>query len=383
MGEPRFDEALRRAAAEWAAARGTPSLDERVLSSLRAGRGWPRTGLALLAGLATLVWLLATRTAPTLVAPAAAVPDVIFEPAACAPAVPAARLVLARGCTVSIVAPGLIIHAVETSELRRHSDGIRLVSGVVRFDASPVLPGAAPVVLFVSGGHIEVRGTRFEVRQDGAGGTVWLEEGRIEFVDPSGRRLPLEPGARHRWTYAPTAPPTLGPRAVVESSRAKASPAVSPLSLDRDAVPVPEVAGGPPGASANVAGRAPLRRAVEDGPDMSEGPMPGLEKVPPRAWSADQTAAAVRWVTRLRAERRYVEAVTWIGRLLEAPLDNRAAEVLSFERGQLLERKLADALGACRHWSAHAARFGSGHYDAEVHAALARCRGGNSGRGRQ
>ncbi|MCK6547250.1 hypothetical protein L6R52_15470, partial [Myxococcota bacterium] len=78
-------------------------------------------------------------------------------------------------------------------------------------------------------------------------------------------------------------------------------------------------------------------------------------------------------VTTLIAEGRAGEAAALITTLLEAPIDARTAEVLSFELGLLLEKKLGDDDGACRHWRAHRARFGAGRYGDALAEAEARC----------
>ncbi len=78
-------------------------------------------------------------------------------------------------------------------------------------------------------------------------------------------------------------------------------------------------------------------------------------------------------VTILRANRRYQRAARLIAQLLEAPLESQAAEVLSFERGELLEKKLAAPGEACRHWRAHQRRFGPGRYGPQVDAYLQAC----------
>jgi RNA polymerase sigma-70 factor (ECF subfamily) len=101
-------------------------------------------------------------------------------------------------------------------------------------------------------------------------------------------------------------------------------------------------------------------------------PMDAPER-PAAQWSAEQTERAVERVTELRSKGQYAEAASLIASLIDAPVDTRTAEVLSFERGEILERKLSRTAEACAHWRFHAARFPTGRYQTALDAALLRC----------
>lgn len=368
-----FVKAWREADRVHGEARPSPALDARVQATVAgAGRRWAWAGAVATAALAialfaasfergepkTRVDTLAAKAAIEWpVADAQEETPVTFVPASCAPAQERPDLELAAGCTLRVESPSLSIEALSSVELKNTKEGIRLVRGSASFDVAPVRPGTKVVVL-VSGGRIQVVGTRFVVRETGSGGDVLLEEGRITFRDRKGRETDLEPGARHRWSDVE----------VAESTPAEAATAPKPKRRPRLAAPQPAQAGPretPPSET------PPIPERVAE-PVPPEAPPP-VEEAPPAEWSIERTARAIDEVTDLRGARRYREAADLIGLLLQAPLDARAAEVLSFERGELLEQKLQDP-AACDHWRRHQSRFGEGRYRTEVRAALRRCR---------
>jgi hypothetical protein len=127
----------------------------------------------------------------------------------------------------------------------------------------------------------------------------------------------------------------------------------------------------PPRATARSAPE-PKREAPEETPEVARDIIE--VEPPPRAWSAERTAQAVAEVSELRAKGRYLEASRLIEQLLQAPLAARAAEVLSFERGEILEHKLSLHADACAHWRTHQQRFAGGRYEIEVRRALELCK---------
>jgi len=379
MSDDDFVDALRRTDDRWRSERPSDHLDARVVASLHGrGRSIPALGMIAAAGAiaGALVFMTRDRPAVDPPAPLADLELADFEPARCAPAAESSALRLDKGCTVTLRAPAMAIHALETVELLRGAAGIEVIRGVARFDVERVKPGASRVVVLVADGRIEVVGTRFVVTQRHGVGTVFLEVGRIDFIARSGERQRLEPGGSRTW----------GPS--VSAAVVLAQPPVDAGVPRARAVPPDE--GGPIGVATRPEAPPVADRPVEIVPAREPKRAPSeltpealLESAPPRTWSVEQTSRAVQWVSKLRGEGRYAEAVVWIARLLEAPLDARAAEVLSFERGQLLERKLGDTEGACQHWGAHRARFPGGRYEIEVTTALNRCGAVNSPRGRE
>lgn len=101
----------------------------------------------------------------------------------------------------------------------------------------------------------------------------------------------------------------------------------------------------------------------------------GTKVAAPKTWSDERTAKEVARVSDYRARGEFDRAAALIVELLEAPIDQRSAEVLSFERGELLEHKLDRRADACAHWRAHAQRFHGGRYRHEIDAAIERCAG--------
>lgn len=363
-----FVKAWREADRALAEVRPSRALDARVQASLSdTGRGWTWAGAAATAALAIALLVLfagekveprGDRPTPEL---AAAPPSdtvektpVTFVPASCAPAEERAELMLASGCKLLVESPSVSIEALSPVALRNRKDGIQLVRGSAAFEVTPVRSGP-PVVVLVSGGRIRVVGTRFVIRESGIEGQVHLEEGRIIFSDRAGHETALAPGSVHRWAEAQAPKPA--PRASLDDR---------PRNRGRTAAPAPRPV---PPTSAN--GITPPIPAPVPSKAVVEAPV-REEETPPAEWSTERTARAVTEVTELRAARRYRAAADLIGLLLQAPLDERAAEVLSFERGALLQQKLDDP-AACQHWRRHRDRFAGGRYRSEVEAAITRC----------
>ena len=111
-----------------------------------------------------------------------------------------------------------------------------------------------------------------------------------------------------------------------------------------------------------------------DGATSALRPGDRLNWRPSVNWPSARTAARVRAIADLRAQGRYAEAEAEIRAILRAPIDLATAEVLSYERGTLLDGPLRRPDDACAHWQAHTARFPSGRYEAAVEKARERCR---------
>ncbi len=335
-----FVAALRRTDARWDA-QVPPALDARVVRALERRRLPTRlpvyAGAAAIAA-AAIAFVVMTR-APSEDAPAEAPWSLQFTPPSCAPAVLAATIELPAGCRLDVSGVGLVIEAVEPMRLRRSPLHVQLEAGAGRMVVTPAAHRAEPLVLVTSGGRLEVDAAALDVRLDQQ--RLSVEEGVARWQASSGEVVFVRGGEAASW--------------------ATQSPKRSPSA-----------------AASAPAERAPTRRAStpraaaasEPSADAASRPR---DDAPPSTWSSEQTEAAVRWVAQLRAEGRFQEAVDWIARLLDAPLDARAAEVLSFERGQLLALKLSQPSRACAHWRTHQVRFEGGRYRREVAEALARC----------
>ncbi len=105
-------------------------------------------------------------------------------------------------------------------------------------------------------------------------------------------------------------------------------------------------------------------------------------QLPPAQWSKARIDREVAAASQARAEGKYQQARERLTQLLMAPVGESVAEILSFELGGLLERKLHDRQSSCAHWKMHQARFGGGTYNLQVEQAIAQCESGNF-RGRQ
>ncbi|MFP2923726.1 FecR domain-containing protein [Pyxidicoccus sp. 3LG] len=219
----------------------------------------------------------------------------------------AALVDAARGITLRNLGP-LVVH--------REPSGVRLVRGRAEFSVNRRKPGAAPAVVLVSGGAIEVMGTRFTVEEREAGGAVTLHEGAILFRRLTGEVVPLRVGQTLEW---PVAEPAL---------REPAPPQPVPTSN-------PVVAPSRPPAAATRA--------------------PSVEEV-------------LRELEVLRGRHEFEQAV----RHLEAAMRKQPAatrERLSFELGSLLTYQLKDAQRACAHWDRHERQFRRGRYAEAVQRA--------------
>jgi hypothetical protein len=99
---------------------------------------------------------------------------------------------------------------------------------------------------------------------------------------------------------------------------------------------------------------------------------PSNTRINVRRLSTQQTKSrpspeeAVETIARLRAERRYEEAVRFIEARLENESDPRAIELFMFELAALLERPLGERSRACAVWRAYLDRFPGGRYEASA-----------------
>jgi hypothetical protein len=242
------------------------------------------------------------------------------------------------GCSVKL--PTLSVRTEPGSVLKRRDLALELVRGSAWFEVRPLPAGAPPVRVRVAGGVIEVVGTVFSVKQGYSEGSVELFEGKIRFLSAEREAIELRPGEQFVWANsqrrAGASPgPTLAPSAQSSASLADA-------------------------ASASRLPPPPLGRLA-----------PSARNQPSPAPSASQALAvsAIERIAGLRALGKYQEALAELSAVQQRNRDMRTAEVLSFERGTLLER-LGGATLSCPHWSSHAAQFPKGMYHAAISAKL-------------
>src|SRR6185295_4192389 len=96
------------------------------------------------------------------------------------------------------------------ARLKREGAAVRIVSGRIVVSVNRRAPGARAAEVVVSGGTIQVLGTRFTVTQGNGSGQVTLHEGRIRFLPADQGEAPmnLAPGESLNWPVrsAPEAP---------------------------------------------------------------------------------------------------------------------------------------------------------------------------------
>jgi transmembrane sensor len=353
MGRLDFVAALRDAERRLAAQGMPPEVDRRLRARLAGRREpppWRAPALGALLGAATALvwWLVWGRATPELAG---------FEIIAGAADVRARGGVLeidGGGATLRSAGDGVTVVTRGATRLHKEPGGLRVVAGVVNVVVARRRSGAPPLRVSVSGGAIDVLGTRFRVTQRPDGGRVELEEGSIVFVALDGRRRRLRPGQSLAWPLAPDDPPV--PARLVPRPSPAAVPAVAPPPAPSRPVPA-------------TGGRPAARPAPVSRPAARPAPAPP----PPPAGAA----ALFGELRELRARGRFAEAAQRIEEALDTPgLRAATRELLGMERLSILEHQLADPPGACAAARRQLAQFPDGAMAGDARAAIARLRCG-------
>jgi transmembrane sensor len=209
------------------------------------------------------------------------------------------------------------------ARLRREGRAVRLVSGRIQVRIDKRATGHAPAEVLVSGGVIQVMGTRFTVTQNSNDGRVTLHEGSIRFVRTTGSSVLLAPGQSLAWPVAPA------PAAAVPPPP---PPAVAPAT-------VKEATG--------------MARAVRpSGNHRTQVANPSID-------------ALLTHIAELRSRGQYRQAAEELLRDLP-PGRSAGAETASFELGSILTDHLADRTRGCAHWRRHLERFPTGNFAADA-----------------
>lgn len=212
-----------------------------------------------------------------------------------------------RGITVDNEGPLVV---------RREPSGVRLVRGRAEFSVNHREPGAAPAVVLVSGGAIEIMGTRFTVEEQGTGGSVTLHEGAVAFRRLGGEVVHMSVGQTLAWPVVAPSEPVLRVPTPPEPERPQ------PLAA------------------------------------------PVLKPVPPRA-PTPSAEEVLRELEVLRGRHEFEQAARYLEESMRRqPQVTR--ERLSFELGSLLTHQLKDSRRACAHWARHEQQFRRGHYTEAV-----------------
>lgn len=232
-----------------------------------------------------------------------------------------AAVELAEGSAMLDEARGLKVSSLSASTLRRETRGVRLLSGRATFEVRRVATGGQPVRVLVSGGAIEVRGTRFTVTERGGGGEVQLHEGKIVFLDGDGLAHEVSPGQTFAWPQ-PTPPPEL--------DELEPLPPLKPRSTSKK--------------SQEIDWREFDRRVHAE--------------------------AVITELTQLRRSGEWDGAV----KLLERELSRGAPDTrerLSFELGLIYTWQLKDPAAGCAHWAQHRLEYPAGRFASEVNRSAA------------
>lgn len=191
------------------------------------------------------------------------------------------------------------------ARLGRRPSGVQIFAGTVEVQVAPQPPGS-PVRIQVSGGFIDVLGTRFTVVQKLDSGQVTLHDGHIRFVDGE-ESVDLIAGQTLNW-----------PR-----------PA-APAKPDEDPLPSPVL---------------PVRKVPQESREVFER------------------------VGALRVRGQFAEAVAELEAALRRPAPQQTRERLSFELGSILSYQLKTVSKGCAHWKAHRRTFRGAGYAAEIEQA--------------
>lgn len=194
-----------------------------VLRSRPRRRVRPRAGVWVLVGL--LLGVLAQgfgsrepRSLRPSLAPLASLKDTPVQPEpACFEAVGGDRYRVRAACPWRLAKPGMNLVAMQDSWVHIEGDRrITMLEGWLVFDVDRVHDGP-PVEVGISGGTVEVLGTRFSIYQDETRGHLELVEGKVRLVRPTGEPTLLTPGQNTSWQGEkrdPSSPTSSPPRAV-------------------------------------------------------------------------------------------------------------------------------------------------------------------------
>jgi hypothetical protein len=221
----------------------------------------------------------------------------------------------AAGCRLHLADPAMDLDVWTTTELSAIDGGLAVRFGELMFVVEPVADAEHPARIGVSGGTIEILGTRFIVAEDGQLGHVDLLSGSIQFRAHDGRLRAVDPGERFRWHATAEA-----------ASVAPKTPTTTP--------------------------------AVAHEPDETVA-----------ASAGDPLAEGLAEVARLRRSGRLSAAIAKLDELATDLEDPRTLEVIGYERATLVER--ADPDAACATWAALRRRYPAGRYDDAIARRLA------------
>jgi len=231
---------------------------------------------------------------------------------------------------------GVTLRVGESAVVAREPDGVRISRGRVELSVRKRPKDQGPLRVRVSGGSIEVFGTRFTVIEHGERGEVQLHEGSIGFRPEDGELVMLEPGQRLEWPLAP------------------------PAAVEPDA----------PGPSGNETG---VEQADGERLELSGANAAPRSRVRTlsKSEATVKTDTLLREIASLRTRGRYREATQQLERGLTWKLPHASRELLSYELGAILTWQLRDQAAACAHWDRHQRSFSGKRFAKEISNARA------------
>ncbi len=240
---------------------------------------------------------------------------------------------------------------------------VELIEGRARFSVRKVEAGQPSVAIAVPGGRIEVLGTEFEVTLGDEEGAIMLYEGLIRFTSEGKPAVNMQPGDRIVWRW------DVGDVAAASQSTASLDEAKEPAAV------VPSVPKPPSGVPPALVPRPELPSVAPPKLSSDAGPARPADG-PPRAESQprptlDSTDPVAR-ILELKMRGEFARALQTLDRTVSAGVGAHTAEVLSFERGVLLEK--IDEQRACEQFRRHQQRFSQGRYRRALTQRLGRCR---------
>jgi len=321
---------------------------ERLASERRHRRGWAWLSVPLAAATCAavaLLWMPQTGrplNADSGLAITGTAPHAVVAKA------PDGTVAVATGnATVEDEDTGSTLVVSAPAALRKEAGGVRVLSGRATIAVRKRPPNAGTAKIFVSGGTIEVLGTRFTVMEQERQGRVELHEGSIRFTYTTGQVQLLEPGESLRWPF-----------------QAEQARAVAPL--EPPAAPQPDKATETP-APNPIVPRARVR-AIEALTPQAPSPVPAAVNVP----------QLLQHIGTLRLRGDIATAVRELEAALESTARPATRERLSYELGTLYTYSLSDTPRACAHWRRHEREYPQGLYEQEVRELVEKLRCSNA-----
>jgi hypothetical protein len=244
-------------------------------------------------------------------------------------------VVVSRGdCVLSD--EDVVVNASADTKLRRSTDGIKLLTGKITVSARHRRKEERPLRFFVSGGTVEVVGTRFTLVDDGTRGKLTLPEGVVRFASQSTVTTELRAGETVDWPQVR--------RTETLPSEPESEPVPEPTPS-----PVFEKPTGTPDAE----------------PEPKKKKRERVAKTAP-AQAPDELDAVLERVAELRDRGEHEAAIAELRRALGTVREPKTHERLSFEIGSVLAHQVNDRARACEHWQKHTKVFGAGRYAQEI-----------------